>query len=137
MKCAACKYDLRRLKSHACPECGRSFDPNDPHSYVSGQSFRVQLWVGVAFAGGATIGLLVPLLYLWYVGGVLGASHRWAEIAFYPGFTAGRIAFDLGTSDLWYHLVGFVANSAAYGLVAVVLMIVFHGSWLRLTRSAR
>jgi uncharacterized paraquat-inducible protein A len=35
MRCLNCKYDLRQLTEHRCPECGREFDPNNPNSYDS------------------------------------------------------------------------------------------------------
>jgi len=34
MRCISCNYDLKRLREHRCPECGREFDPRDPSSYV-------------------------------------------------------------------------------------------------------
>jgi hypothetical protein len=33
MRCLTCKYDLRKLAEHRCPECGRVFDPSDPNSF--------------------------------------------------------------------------------------------------------
>ena len=33
MCCHDCRYDLRQLDSRTCPECGRAFDPDDPHSW--------------------------------------------------------------------------------------------------------
>jgi hypothetical protein len=33
MRCLDCKYDLRKLSDHRCPECGREFDPNDPTTF--------------------------------------------------------------------------------------------------------
>jgi hypothetical protein len=33
MHCTACGYDLRGLPEHACPECGRPFDPADPQTW--------------------------------------------------------------------------------------------------------
>ena len=35
MFCSRCKYDLRGLADHRCPECGRPFNPSDPRSYLS------------------------------------------------------------------------------------------------------
>jgi hypothetical protein len=33
MRCMTCRYDLRRLRARACPECGRAFDPADPATF--------------------------------------------------------------------------------------------------------
>ncbi|MFN3168117.1 MAG: hypothetical protein ACE37H_13735 [Phycisphaeraceae bacterium] len=33
MHCTECGYDLRGLSEHACPECGRAFDPADQQSF--------------------------------------------------------------------------------------------------------
>ncbi len=30
--CRGCRYPLRRLPQHRCPECGRAFDPYDPRT---------------------------------------------------------------------------------------------------------
>src|SRR5271163_1766704 len=35
--CLGCKYPLRGLTSHRCPECGRPFDPAAPATYYSGR----------------------------------------------------------------------------------------------------
>lgn len=34
--CRDCGYQLRGLAEFRCPECGRAFDPADPHSFLSG-----------------------------------------------------------------------------------------------------
>lgn len=31
--CLACGYALRGLPEHRCPECGQTFDPDDPATY--------------------------------------------------------------------------------------------------------
>jgi hypothetical protein len=33
MRCLSCHYDLRKLTGRRCPECGCTFDPNDPSTY--------------------------------------------------------------------------------------------------------
>ena len=38
MYCLNCRYTLAGLKSDRCPECGRSFDASNPHTY--GPPFR-------------------------------------------------------------------------------------------------
>lgn len=46
MFCRKCHYDLRRLESGRCPECGRPFDPQDPGSTISEvQPWRMRRWI--------------------------------------------------------------------------------------------
>ena len=33
MRCLRCHYPLTMLAAHACPECGRPFDPDDPRTF--------------------------------------------------------------------------------------------------------
>jgi hypothetical protein len=34
VRCKTCHYSLANLTEHRCPECGTSFDPNDPATFV-------------------------------------------------------------------------------------------------------
>ena len=34
MYCSKCKYDLKGLTEHRCPECGQPFEPDNPMTYV-------------------------------------------------------------------------------------------------------
>jgi len=34
MRCKRCGYELQGLRDDRCPECGRSFDPDDSSSYL-------------------------------------------------------------------------------------------------------
>ena len=36
-RCLGCDYDLSRLTTPRCPECGRAFDPRDPASFHGGR----------------------------------------------------------------------------------------------------
>lgn len=57
MRCLTCGYDLRGLPEPRCPECGRTFDTNDPQTYaVEGPDAREL----VKFARIAAVFLLVP-----------------------------------------------------------------------------
>lgn len=69
MRCIDCAYDLRGLSRHACPECGRWFEPDDPTSYDTRPPFlRWTYW-----APGFVIALLVGLLGFGFLFG-LGAT---------------------------------------------------------------
>src|SRR5438045_3979320 len=63
MRCLSCKYDLRHLTEHRCPECGREFDPSDPTTFVAKadpvrrHARRVGLFAFLAIAG-ASIALV-------------------------------------------------------------------------------
>ncbi len=35
VRCLTCSYILKGLAEHRCPECGRTFDPGDPTTYVT------------------------------------------------------------------------------------------------------
>ena len=35
MRCKRCGYDLRDLREHRCPECGRVYDPQRPATWLS------------------------------------------------------------------------------------------------------
>jgi hypothetical protein len=51
MRCLNCKYDLRNLPEHRCPECGREFDPNDSTTFTLRHTRnRSGIWALVAIA---------------------------------------------------------------------------------------
>ena len=47
--CRGCGYNLRGLTVPRCPECGRPFDPADPHTY---REHPIRRWVRPRHAGG-------------------------------------------------------------------------------------
>ena len=68
MRCLSRKYDLSHLTGgnggeHRCPECGRAFDPNDPHSYETPLS--------ALRAKDRTVGIVVIALIIVVLGVVL------------------------------------------------------------------
>jgi hypothetical protein len=42
VRCLSCKYDLKNLAEHRCPECGRAFDPNDARTFDTRSSARLR-----------------------------------------------------------------------------------------------
>lgn len=51
MYCRDCRYPLRDLDVHRCPECGSAFDPNDPDTFD--RSLPNSRWlIGLAVIGG-------------------------------------------------------------------------------------
>ncbi len=65
MYCRGCDYRLRGLSEYRCPECGRPFDPRDPHTFHRRErELRVRRWI----RGIALLTLTLALL----AGGELG-----------------------------------------------------------------
>lgn len=58
-RCRGCGYSLADLREHACPECGRAFDPAEPRTFVSGPA--ALSWLA-ALAPPRTIFVLYALL---------------------------------------------------------------------------
>ncbi len=62
--CIECGYCLEGLSEHRCPECGETFDPNDPDSYAiddpHGRPYRSGVTFLIASVVGAT-SLFAPL----------------------------------------------------------------------------
>jgi len=66
MRCLDCKYDLRNLAEHRCPECGREFDPNDSGTFDYGQARRI--WTCVTISAICSLGCYPVLFVLWLIG---------------------------------------------------------------------
>jgi hypothetical protein len=47
LRCLSCKYDLRNLSEHRCPECGREFDPNDVRTFKTASRSNRRFWIGL------------------------------------------------------------------------------------------
>jgi hypothetical protein len=45
MYCKECGYQLNRLSSSACPECGHPFDPQDSSTFTFERNRRARLWI--------------------------------------------------------------------------------------------
>jgi predicted amidophosphoribosyltransferase len=65
MRCLNCKYDLRKLSEHRCPECGRPFNPNDPKTFDTRKrsDFRYALTI-ILLAGGIFVVAVVAFFAL-------------------------------------------------------------------------
>lgn len=63
-RCTGCGYLLRHLPSTTCPECGRSFDPDDPATFNADPSRRrrrrLARYFLITFVMAATLYLLRP-----------------------------------------------------------------------------
>jgi hypothetical protein len=62
-RCCGCNYIRDGLPELRCPECGRSFDPNDPMTYRGHVEPRRADWA-IVLAIGAWIAMLVPALFI-------------------------------------------------------------------------
>ncbi|MEX2215084.1 MAG: hypothetical protein WD768_13195 [Phycisphaeraceae bacterium] len=64
MYCLGCEYRLDQLTERRCPECGRAFDPSDPHTF------------GETFVHLPTRGHLPPMIGVLglVIGGAVGAT---------------------------------------------------------------
>ncbi|MCG3126618.1 MAG: hypothetical protein CHACPFDD_01469 [Phycisphaerae bacterium] len=61
--CRGCGYLLRGLPAPVCPECGRSFDPTDPRSFLpSPRRHRARRWIVRGAVGLSIIALLFVFL---------------------------------------------------------------------------
>jgi hypothetical protein len=125
--CLSCRYPLRGLPSTRCPECGRVFDPGNPHTFRIGswrsktgelarhvrrwaligagrmlQVFWFALPAGLVWAAFAVNVLYCPLALL-VIGALVIRSRRWAALALAvvvspPTFIVGRCA---GSYRVW------------------------------------
>lgn len=78
MFCTKCRYNLRRLESSVCPECGAPFDKNDPTTFsrksnalVIDPSRRKKLYAVHAIFGAicaAILACFLPIWMVWYIG---------------------------------------------------------------------
>lgn len=99
--CAKCRYPLRGLPEPRCPECGKAFDPSDPHTF---------LVAGQRPMGPIARRLYQPPTLLFQASGVLSVSFVLAAAAV-PGWIPSLLRVGLicccGMSVFW--MVGVVA----------------------------
>jgi hypothetical protein len=66
VRCLNCKYDLRHLGEHRCPECGQQFDPGNKETFDSGNwleyALRVVFFVVLLFSTFVLAAVVLPLL---------------------------------------------------------------------------
>ncbi len=75
--------------------------------------------VGAA-AAGLALGIIASSTYLLMGGEYVFFVPQWAEIAFYPGFLAGRLAYDLFHLEMPAIIIGVGMVGASYALIAGV-----------------
>ena len=88
--CKSCQYALRDLHSRACPECGRSFDPDNPwttSAYPGGPVSR-------AFAGFARV-LTWAFIVVTLVAIVLSTLYHDPLVAFLAGIALAPLVLIL------------------------------------------
>ena len=72
MYCRGCFYDLRGQETPRCPECGRAFDPGDPHSFLEYPGRFHGVWIKLKEYRGPAAALLTGAWLLCMVLGALG-----------------------------------------------------------------
>jgi len=102
--CRQCEYDLRGLREPRCPECGRRFDPEQPHTFLTRP--RRRWWRRILFGVGAPfafVALLIGVVAAWvYYGWRVERDTLLAE----PNLWVYRTR-PLGGDDLRAHLGPF------------------------------
>ena len=79
MRCLTCHYSLKNLTEHRCPECGRTFDPNDPDTFLAEKKYQIKTWHMVAIVSFGAFMLVNAVLrvlhhiergndFLWWAG---------------------------------------------------------------------
>jgi hypothetical protein len=81
MHCLNCKYDLRNLSEHRCPECGAPFDPSDPSTFDSPliRRWLVKKWV-VRVLVCAALSYAITLGCVWYVDATTSRPNEYVPV---------------------------------------------------------
>lgn len=100
MYCRSCRYPLSSIGGHACPECGRRFDPADQRTFA-----RRQWRVSIEHLVRATL-ILTALGSLTFLSlsiwpGVLGDLMFWIAVSFVLWFPIALIASALLATSLY------------------------------------
>ena len=72
--CLACDYPLRGLKHHACPECGRVFNPADRSTY---RRLPLLTYTGKLYRGELIVIVFVALLLGFITFGIIYSNLLW------------------------------------------------------------
>ena len=110
-RCLDCGYVLSGLTEHRCPECGRTFDPDDPNSYSMRPLFvRWRFWLpGFALAVGAG-----SVLYL----AILATAGWGVALTLVAPFCIGAIVgFGCRAKPIMTVLLSIVAVVAVMGML--------------------
>jgi|GEM_PF-5718592 len=67
-RCIDCRYELRGLTNHVCPECGRRFDWDDPGSFLSTDHYVwIVFWLpAILFSGVIVFASTLFTLFFFY-----------------------------------------------------------------------
>ena len=60
MRCLGCRYNLKGLAEHRCPECGRAFDPSDRNTFETRKPMTK--WEAVVFFGLLALAMIMLAL---------------------------------------------------------------------------
>jgi hypothetical protein len=125
--CAGCGYCIEHVSEPRCPECGRSFDPLDPTTFVRPMDRtrlraccrRVLVWVGMlALAYGLLIAGRLSWMYFRYHGGWAREEPVAKMITALGGRFVGRRP---GALSFWDHLRGRQLDYLRARVVGVIL----------------
>ena len=127
MYCRRCQYLLRELTQSVCPECGQSFDPDDPKTFswspVNPRRQRIRsIWIA-AVMGVAVV--VIGIFSGWFFQFlpnhtiVLGLWLTGRQIVFLPGTVVlDSIPSAYDWPDLVIYTVGFTSCIVFWSLVS-------------------
>lgn len=139
--CLGCGYSLRRLREHACPECGRSFDPADPGTFTifgplqsSQRRWLIAGWTATLLLCALTAALLVlkqtpigiewllvALVTIYLTAPLISLMKLLARARRHPPAIRRAACLALITATFYACLLGF----SAAGVSGAMLLLVF------------
>ncbi len=124
MYCRRCQYALAYCEEARCPECGTTFDPHDPETFLSNRASRFgrRAWMGAILAWVA-FWVVAQVVHVLAFGGLDRLSRR------APGFGSDIMLF--------LHVVLNALLSAVLFLPLGALLIAITAAVLRRTRPKR
>ncbi len=135
MYCRDCQYPLKGLSAENCPECGREFDPDDPHTFSLGRRWvtRVAIIIGAAAVLPVLLGWGVSILV--YVDLFFHPASESYHVLPAAAFVAllGGIPLLLDVVVFWKRLPTLVRLAFAFGAflgVALVALFSLPAHWI-------